>query len=119
MIKFAESLNGLSQSEQNQQIKAPSVDEDGHKEGKHENKSWTEESAVNFELLSHPFSCTMLGESAPSERQVSPDKLYRAALLRSRFADTILKAQEKTLDKVLSLCCIAWHGSFTSLHIYL
>ncbi|GAB4860488.1 hypothetical protein Ancab_035646 [Ancistrocladus abbreviatus] len=39
------------------------------------------------------------GESAPSERQVSPEKLYRAALLRSRFADTILKAQEKTLEK--------------------
>lgn len=39
------------------------------------------------------------GESAPSERQVSPDKLYRAALLRSRFADTILKAQEKTLNQ--------------------
>ncbi|GAB2289410.1 hypothetical protein Dimus_023719 [Dionaea muscipula] len=39
------------------------------------------------------------GESAPSGRQVSPDKLYRAALLRSRFADTILKAQEKTLEK--------------------
>uniref|UniRef100_A0A0D6QUC0 Bromo domain-containing protein n=1 Tax=Araucaria cunninghamii TaxID=56994 RepID=A0A0D6QUC0_ARACU len=39
------------------------------------------------------------GESAPSERQVSPDKLYRAALLRSRFADTILKAQEKTLSQ--------------------
>ncbi|XP_019414990.1 PREDICTED: transcription factor GTE10-like isoform X1 [Lupinus angustifolius] len=39
------------------------------------------------------------GESAPSQRQVSPEKLYRAALLRSRFADTILKAQEKTLEK--------------------
>ncbi|KAK9278613.1 hypothetical protein L1049_028186 [Liquidambar formosana] len=39
------------------------------------------------------------GESAPSERQVSPEKLYRAALLRSRFADTILKAREKTLEK--------------------
>ncbi|XP_020589008.1 transcription factor GTE9-like isoform X2 [Phalaenopsis equestris] len=39
------------------------------------------------------------GENAPSERQVSPDKLYRAALLRSRFADTIFKAREKTLDK--------------------
>nr|XP_016501221.1 PREDICTED: transcription factor GTE10-like isoform X3 [Nicotiana tabacum] len=39
------------------------------------------------------------GESAPPERQVSPEKLYRAALLRSRFADTILKAQEKTLEK--------------------
>ncbi|KAF7838199.1 transcription factor GTE10-like [Senna tora] len=38
-------------------------------------------------------------ESAPSGRQVSPDKLYRAALLRSRFADTILKAREKALEK--------------------
>ncbi|KAL1363747.1 hypothetical protein HN51_011940 [Arachis hypogaea] len=39
------------------------------------------------------------GESAPPQRQVSPDKLYRAALLRSRFADTILKAREKALEK--------------------
>ncbi|XP_073099205.1 LOW QUALITY PROTEIN: transcription factor GTE10 [Elaeis guineensis] len=39
------------------------------------------------------------GENAPSERQVSPEKLYRAALLRSRFADTILKAREKTLGQ--------------------
>lgn len=39
------------------------------------------------------------GESAPSERQVSPDKRYRAALLRNRFADTILKAQEKTFNQ--------------------
>ncbi|KAK1290803.1 Transcription factor GTE10 [Acorus calamus] len=39
------------------------------------------------------------GENAPPERQVSPDKLYRAALLRNRFADTILKAREKTLDQ--------------------
>ncbi|KAL2321706.1 hypothetical protein Fmac_026085 [Flemingia macrophylla] len=40
------------------------------------------------------------GENAPSKKQVSPEKLYRAALLRSRFADTILKAQEKALEKV-------------------
>ncbi|XP_045803462.1 transcription factor GTE10-like isoform X1 [Trifolium pratense] len=39
------------------------------------------------------------GESAAAKRQVSPEKLYRAALLRSRFADTILKAQEKALEK--------------------
>ncbi|ERN06807.1 transcription factor GTE9 [Amborella trichopoda] len=39
------------------------------------------------------------GENAPSERQVSPEKLLRAALLRSRFADTILKAREKTRDQ--------------------
>ncbi|CAM6044778.1 unnamed protein product [Sphagnum compactum] len=36
-------------------------------------------------------------EETPPERQVSPNKLLRAALLRGRFADTILKAQEKTL----------------------
>jgi hypothetical protein len=38
-----------------------------------------------------------------SEKQVSPDnpdKQIRAALLRSRFADTILKAREKALDQV-------------------
>ncbi|KAJ8466641.1 hypothetical protein OPV22_029193 [Ensete ventricosum] len=39
------------------------------------------------------------GDNAPSERQFSPEKLYRAALLRNRFADTILKAREKTLDQ--------------------
>lgn len=44
--------------------------------------------------------CHQEGENAPTERQISPEKLYRAALLKSRFADTILKAREKTLDKV-------------------
>ncbi|KAL1812237.1 hypothetical protein ACET3Z_022302 [Daucus carota] len=39
------------------------------------------------------------GDSAPSERPVSPDKLYRVAILKKRFADTILKAQEKTLKQ--------------------
>ncbi|KAK4804837.1 hypothetical protein SAY86_004654 [Trapa natans] len=38
-------------------------------------------------------------ESAPPERHVSPEKLHRAALLRNRFADTILKAHEKALEK--------------------
>ncbi|XP_021775963.1 transcription factor GTE10-like isoform X2 [Chenopodium quinoa] len=66
-----QSRSSLSQVEQSSQTKPLSIEVDGHKEG----------------------------ESAPSERQVSPDKLYRAALLRSRFADTILKAQEKTLEK--------------------
>ncbi|KAJ8554006.1 hypothetical protein K7X08_024684 [Anisodus acutangulus] len=37
-------------------------------------------------------------ESAEPERQVS-EKLYRAALLRGRFADIILKAQEKSIEK--------------------
>ncbi|KAL5543962.1 hypothetical protein UlMin_007746 [Ulmus minor] len=50
-------------------------------------------------LLSVEVDDRQEGESAPSERQVSPDKLYRAALLRNRFADTILKAREKALEK--------------------
>lgn len=39
------------------------------------------------------------GESAPSKRQVSPDKLYLVVLLRNCFVDTILKSQEKTLSQ--------------------
>ncbi|XP_042497806.1 transcription factor GTE10-like isoform X2 [Macadamia integrifolia] len=66
-----QSISGLDQVEQNPQIRPPSAEADPQE-----------------------------GESAPSERQVSPEKLYRAALLRSRFADTILKAREKTLDQV-------------------
>ncbi|KAL7161784.1 hypothetical protein ACSBR2_042290 [Camellia fascicularis] len=64
-------LNELNQVEQNSQPKAVAIEAEG----------------------------CQGGESAPPGRQVSPDKLYRAALLRSRFADTILKAQEKTLEK--------------------
>ncbi|KAM7268406.1 hypothetical protein ACFE04_010572 [Oxalis oulophora] len=38
------------------------------------------------------------GDSEQSEKQqVSPGKLYRAAVLKGRFAETILKAREKTL----------------------
>ncbi|KAI5430994.1 transcription factor GTE8 isoform X2 [Lathyrus oleraceus] len=43
--------------------------------------------------------CFQDGECGQTERHVSPDKLYRAALLKSRFADTILKAREKTLTQ--------------------
>ncbi|GMJ04313.1 global transcription factor group E8 [Hibiscus trionum] len=39
------------------------------------------------------------GDSAPTERQISPEKLYRAALLKKRFADTIIKAREKALTQ--------------------
>ncbi|XP_057970181.1 transcription factor GTE10-like isoform X2 [Malania oleifera] len=70
-----QSLNGLDEVEQNSQSKPVSTGTDDRQDG----------------------------ESAPSERQVSPEKLYRAALLRSRFADTILKAREKTLEKVEKL----------------
>lgn len=40
------------------------------------------------------------GEMFQSDRPASPEKLYRAALLKNRFADTILKAREKTLGQV-------------------
>lgn len=66
-----DSINGVAPLDQDSGSKPISVEESGHREG----------------------------ESAPSERQVSPDKLYRAALLRNRFADTILKAREKALEK--------------------
>lgn len=42
----------------------------------------------------------ILGDSAPSDRQVSPGKQYRAAVMKNRFADTILRAREKTLTQV-------------------
>lgn len=51
----------------------------------------------------HAFTCHALAiseESAPLERQESPVKRQRAALLKSRFADTIMKAREKTVTKV-------------------
>ncbi|XP_044962175.1 transcription factor GTE8-like isoform X2 [Hordeum vulgare subsp. vulgare] len=38
--------------------------------------------------------------SADDEEENVSDKKYRAALLKSRFADTILKAREKALDQV-------------------
>lgn len=68
-----------------------------------ENHSANEVSQVEQKSQSNPVSGEVddrqEGESAQSKRQVSPVKLYRAALLKSRFADTILKAQEKTTGK--------------------
>lgn len=48
----------------------------------------------------------IIEETAPPVRQDSPGKRQRAALLKNRFADTIMKAREKTLTKVefLSAC---------------
>uniref|UniRef100_A0A0D9X402 Bromo domain-containing protein n=1 Tax=Leersia perrieri TaxID=77586 RepID=A0A0D9X402_9ORYZ len=46
-----------------------------------------------------PISAEDEGENA-SEKQASPVKNYRAAVLLNRFADTIFKAREKTLDQV-------------------
>ncbi|XP_014524037.1 transcription factor GTE8 [Vigna radiata var. radiata] len=66
-----QSVSGLDQLEDNSQFKPSSFDSDCHQDG----------------------------DSAPTERQVSPDKLYRAAVMKNRFLDTILKAREKTLTQ--------------------
>ncbi|KAK7260637.1 hypothetical protein RIF29_26857 [Crotalaria pallida] len=68
-IERNQSVSGLDQLEDNSQHMPSSFDSDCHQDG----------------------------DSGAIERQVSPDKLYRAALLKNRFADTILKAREKTL----------------------
>ncbi|XP_020218656.1 transcription factor GTE8 [Cajanus cajan] len=66
-----QSVSGLDQLEDNSQHKPSSFDSD----------------------------CNQDGDSALTERQVSPDKVYRAAVLKKRFLDTILKAREKTLTQ--------------------
>ncbi|KAI4350552.1 hypothetical protein L6164_004999 [Bauhinia variegata] len=66
-----QSVSGLDQLEDNSQQKLNSFDSD----------------------------CRQDADSAPTERQVSPGKLYRAAILKNRFLDTILKAREKTLTQ--------------------
>jgi hypothetical protein len=52
-----------------------------------------------------------------SERQASPEKLYRAALLRGRFADTIVKAREKLLIQVGKLSFFTQKFLVTYMHI--
>ncbi|KAG4927203.1 hypothetical protein JHK85_053689 [Glycine max] len=66
-----QSVSGLDQLDDNSQHKPSSFDSD----------------------------CQQDGDSAATERQFSPDKLYRAAVLKKRFLDTILKAREKTLTQ--------------------
>lgn len=68
----SESMSELDQVEQNPQPKSKSFDSNGPQNGK----------------------------NVSNEGQISSEKLYRAALLKSRFADTILKAREKTLSQV-------------------
>ncbi|XP_028772405.1 transcription factor GTE8 isoform X2 [Neltuma alba] len=68
-LERQQSVSGLDQLDDNSQQKRSSFDSD----------------------------CCQDGDSGPNERQVSPEKLYRVAVLKNRFADTILKAREKTL----------------------
>ncbi|KAI3713271.1 hypothetical protein L1987_71845 [Smallanthus sonchifolius] len=67
-----QSVSGLDQVEHMSQQKLNSVESDSQKDD---------------------------GDSAPNSGQVSPGKLYRAAVLKNRFADTIFKAREKTLNQ--------------------
>jgi hypothetical protein len=40
-------------------------------------------------------------EKSPPARQVSPGKQLRAAMLKGRFADLIVKSQDKSLSVVV------------------
>ncbi|KAL8200781.1 hypothetical protein R6Q57_012120 [Mikania cordata] len=67
-----QSVSGLDQVEHMSQQKPNSVESDSQKDD---------------------------GDSAPNSGQFSPGKSYRAAVLKNRFADTIFKAREKTLNQ--------------------
>lgn len=43
--------------------------------------------------------CLLDGNSAQNERQLPPEKLHRAALLKNQYADLILKARERTFNQ--------------------
>ncbi|XP_050380146.1 transcription factor GTE8-like isoform X2 [Argentina anserina] len=51
------------------------------------------------EETSQPKPSSVESDSRQDERPVTPDKQHRAALLKHRFADTILRAQAKTFDQ--------------------
>lgn len=55
------------------------------------------------------YPINVIGDSGATERQVSPDKLYRVAILKNRFVDTILKAREKTLTQVSHVSFDMWY----------
>ncbi|KAL3719417.1 hypothetical protein ACJRO7_032080 [Eucalyptus globulus] len=56
----------------------------------------------NSQPNSLPLEADVQGEeeSTPPERQVSPEKRYRAALLRNRFAETIFKVEKRDPEKL-------------------
>ncbi|XP_023636004.1 transcription factor GTE9 [Capsella rubella] len=43
--------------------------------------------------------CQQDGNSGQNEKQLPPEKIYRAAFLKNRFADLILKSREKPLNQ--------------------
>ncbi|KAJ7974758.1 Transcription factor like [Quillaja saponaria] len=77
-LERTQSISGLDQFEYTSQQKPSSVESDCCQDG---------------------IIASTEGDCAATERQVSPERLYRAALLKNRFADTILKAREKTLTQ--------------------
>ncbi|VYS66792.1 unnamed protein product [Arabidopsis thaliana] len=57
------------------------------------------ESASPEKISSVEADCQQDGNSAQNEKQLPPEKSYRAAILKNRFADIILKAREKPLNQ--------------------
>ena len=53
-----------------------------------------------FEYIPVNSFINIAGNYAASEKPVSPERLFRAALLKNRFVDTILRAKEKTMAQV-------------------
>lgn len=72
-------------------------------------------------MASHFCPVNNLGNSAPNEKQLPPEKRYRAALLKNRFADLILKAREKTFNQVSCVCGAetCYSGPFSDFGNYL
>lgn len=54
------------------------------------------------------FLCVLVWSTTVLPVQLSPKKALRAAMLKSRFADTILKAQQKTLLEHVWLSLYSW-----------
>lgn len=98
---FGLSSELLPSAEQNALSNSSTVDPNCRQEG----KRWKPMTKCVLLTMRHHLMnmCHILGDSGLPDRQASPEKLYRAALLRSRFADIIIKAQEKSIEKVWNL----------------
>lgn len=98
------SNRGLDQLEENSQQKPSSCDSDCCQDGRPWLHSIMEDPPFFFLFwlcwIITNWSSHVIGDSAPTDRQLSPRKLHRVAVLKNRFADTIFKAREKTLTQV-------------------
>ena len=93
---LTESVSGMDQLEQTSQQKPNYVESDSQQDGKSKEENYLLLVLGTISLIT---LFNILGESL-TDRQLSPEKLYRAAVLKNRFADTIFKAREKTLNQV-------------------